>query len=149
MTTLDSDSVSTIDLKAFHSSSPIDYISIYLYNAGNKCILERRIQRVRYTREQKAEALKSIDEIGVAKTVEALKISAQTLYKWRNKAKTTQSPETEATRVGEVFDAQGLLDNDRLMQEKIVQLEAENRALRATIAKYRAALSAVLEVRNE
>ena len=104
---------------------------------------------MRYTREQKAEALKSIDEIGVAKTVEALKISAQTLYKWRNKAKTTQSPETEATRVGEVFDAQGLLDNDRLMQEKIVQLEAENRALRATIAKYRAALSAVLEVRNE
>ncbi len=104
---------------------------------------------MKYTNDQKAEALKSIEEIGVAKTVEALRISAQTLYKWRNEAKTKQSPETNAARAKEVLDAQELLENDRLLQEKIAQLEAENRALRATLIKYRAALAAVLEESNE
>ena len=64
---------------------------------------------MRHTSEQKAEALKSINDIGVAKTVEALNISAQTLYKWRNAAKTTQSHRTDAARVKEVLVAQELL----------------------------------------
>lgn len=99
---------------------------------------------MKYTLEQKTEALKSIEEIGVQKTVEALKISAQTLYKWRNGAKAEQSPATsEADRKS--LDIQALLENDRLMQETIDHLEAENKALRATLIRYRAALAAVLE----
>jgi len=36
---------------------------------------------MKYTPEMKAEALKSIEDIGVAKTAEAMRISVQTLYK--------------------------------------------------------------------
>ena len=39
---------------------------------------------VRYTQEQKEEALKRVQELGVAKASEELHISTQTLYKWRN-----------------------------------------------------------------
>ncbi len=99
---------------------------------------------MRYTLEQKNEALKSVEKIGVPKTVDALKISAQTLYKWRNEAKAEQSPDT-AEADYDVTNAQALLDNDKLMQEKIDHLEAENKASRATLIRYRAALAAVLE----
>ncbi len=109
---------------------------------------------MRYTNEQKAEALKSIEDIGVAKTVEVLKISAQTLYKWRNEAKATQKPEMQdanpvTAKDQKVLDAQELLENDRLLQEKIAHLEAENSVLRAKFVKYRAALAAVLEEGGE
>lgn len=99
---------------------------------------------MRYTPEQKGEALKSVEEIGVAKTVEALKVSAQTLYKWRGEAKAAQSPEQTAAEKT-TLNAQELLENDRLLQVKIAQLEAENKDLRAALMKYRAALAAVLE----
>ena len=99
---------------------------------------------MRYKPEQKAEALKSVEEIGVAKTVEALKVSAQTLYKWRNETKAAQSPE-QAAVAKTTFDAQELLENDRLLKEKIAQLETENKALHEALMKYRVALAAVLE----
>jgi len=97
---------------------------------------------MKYTPEQKAEALESIDRVGVAKTAENLKISTQTLYKWRsdgNKAQPADviEPNTSA--------AKALLANDRIMQDKIESLEAEVKNLRAIVARYRVALSAVLE----
>lgn len=127
----------------------IDDTSMHTYNAGNKYTLERGLGSMKYTSEQKTAALKSIEEIGVAKTVEAMKISAQTLYKWRNEAKAAPSSQTGAALSKETLDAQELLENDRLLQEKISLLEAENKALRATLIKYRAALAAVLEEVNE
>lgn len=68
----------------------------------------------------------------------------QILYKWRNEAKAVQSSET-AGDDSNASSAQALLENDRLLQEKIERLEAENKTLRATLIKYRAALAAVLE----
>lgn len=45
---------------------------------------------VRYTAEQKAQALESIKNIGVPKTSEELNISKQTLYKWNAEEKENQ-----------------------------------------------------------
>lgn len=105
---------------------------------------------MKYTPEMKAEALKSIEDIGVAKTAEAKKISVQTLYKWRNEVKVAQKTEMQdanpdAAKNQKVLDAQELLENDRFLQEKITLLEVENATLRARLVKYRAALAAVLE----
>lgn len=52
----------------------------------------------RYTSEQKAQALQSMAEIGVVKTKEALGISAQTLYKWKNESNPTQAEPKEIRR---------------------------------------------------
>lgn len=96
---------------------------------------------MKYTPELKAEALKSIENIGVAKTVEAMRISPQTLYKWRNESKAIADKSEVNVNV---VSAKELLESDRLLLEKIAQLEVENNTLRATLIKYRAALAAVL-----
>lgn len=104
---------------------------------------------MKYTSEQKSEALKSIHDIGVTKTAEALNISIQTLYKWRTEAD-AQQPETaksksrRTTKIKETLDALALLEKDKSLEQKIAQLEAENVALRTLVVKYRAALAAVL-----
>ena len=96
---------------------------------------------MKYSPELKADALKSIENIGVTKTVEAMKVSSQTLYKWRNESKA--NADKSGVNVN-VVSAKELLESDRLLQEKITQLEVENNTLRATLIKYRAALAAVL-----
>ena len=53
---------------------------------------------VRYTAEQKAQALESIKSIGVPKTFEELNISKQTLYKWSAEEKDNQHPAVTKTR---------------------------------------------------
>jgi transposase-like protein len=104
---------------------------------------------MKYTSEQKSEALKSIQDMGVTKTAEALKISVQTLYKWRTEAD-AQQPETvkskshRTAKVKEMLDVRALLEKDKSLEQKIAQLETENAAQRTLIAKYRAALAAVL-----
>ena len=104
---------------------------------------------MKYTSEQKSEALKSIQDMGVTKTAEALKISVQTLYKWRTEAdaqqtETVKSKGHRTTKVKETLDARALLEKDKSLEQKITQLEVENAALHTLVAKYRAALSAVL-----
>ena len=104
---------------------------------------------MKYTNEQKSEALKSIQNVGVAKTAEALKISVQTLYKWRTEAD-AQQPEAvkskghRTAKVKEILDARALLEKDKSLEQRIAQLETENAALRTLVVKYRAALAAVL-----
>ena len=104
---------------------------------------------MKYTSEQKSEALKNIQDMGVTKTAEALKISVQTLYKWRTEAD-AQQPETvkpkgqHTAKTKETLDARALLEKDKSLEQKITQLEVENAALRTLVAKYRAALAAVL-----
>lgn len=104
---------------------------------------------MKYTGEQKSEALKCIQEMGVTKTAEALKISAQTLYKWRTEAAAQQpdaaKPKGHRTaKTKETLDARALLEEDKSLKQKIAQLEAENSALRSSLVKYRAALAAAL-----
>jgi len=104
---------------------------------------------MKYTSEQKSEALKSIQDMGVTKTAEALKISVQTLYKWRTEAD-AQQPEAakskghRTAKVKEMLDVRALLEKDKSLEQKIAQLETENSALRTSLMKYRAALAAVL-----
>ena len=103
---------------------------------------------VRYTQEQKDEAMRSIEKVGVAKTSEEMKIAVQTLYKWRNDSNATKPPEKSAIKAkgkAKASDARALLANDRTLQKKNDQLEAENKALRATLARYRAMLAAAME----
>ena len=104
---------------------------------------------MKYTSEQKNEAMKSIQDVGVTKTAEVLKISVQTLYKWRAEADVQQpdavKPKSRRTaKTKETLDARALLEKDKSLEQKIAQLEGENSALRATLVKYRAALPAVL-----
>ena len=104
---------------------------------------------MKYTSEQKSEALKSIQEVGVTKTAEALKISVQTLYKWRTEAD-AQQPEAvkskghRTTKIKETLDAHTLIAKDKSLEQKITQLETENSTLRSLLMKYKAALAAVL-----
>ena len=104
---------------------------------------------MKYTSEQKSEALKSIQDMGVTKTADVLKISVQTLYKWRTEADAKQpdavkSKGRRAAKTKEILDARTLLEKDKSLEQKIAQLETENAAQRTLIAKYRAALAAVL-----
>lgn len=99
---------------------------------------------MRYTQEQKAAALKSIEEIGVAKTAEAMSIAVQTLYKWRNESGAAESPPKPAVKA-KSSEVRALLANDRTLQKKNDQLEAENKELRETLARYKTALAALLE----
>ena len=87
--------------------------------------------------------------MGVTKTAEALKISVQTLYKWRTEAdaqqpETVKSKDRRPAKVKETLDARALLEKDKSLEQRIAQLETENAALRTLVVKYRAALAAVL-----
>ena len=89
----------------------------------------------------------------MTKTAKALKISVQTLYKWRGEASTQPSDAEkaqghQAKKNKGKLDARAILENDRNMEQKIAQLEAENLTLRTSLTKDRAALAAVLGESN-
>ena len=88
---------------------------------------------VRYTQEQKEEALKRVQELGVAKASEELHISTQTLYKWRNeiliKIKEDLRNETDKAEPSARIEA----------------LEAENAVLRERNEKMRNLLESMLK----
>lgn len=88
-------------------------------------------ERIRYTEEQKANALALLEEKSVKAVSEELNISVQTLSKWRRDAKgetTTQSKEELLNSV-EAMLAQETIAKDK----QIEKLEAENKELRDTI----------------
>lgn len=94
---------------------------------------------IRYTDEQKQAALESIEKIGISKTSKEMKISTQTLYKWRDAGKA--NPPTD----DKVKKARALLKDDSDDQQKIAQLEAENGKLREKVQKLKKALMAFIE----
>lgn len=116
---------------------------------------------VRYTEEQKANALKRVDEVGVAKAKDELGISSQTLYKWKHdagsitepskpkkraKKLTTDQPKAAADTQSEKIEvAKALLAEPSAVEEKLAQLEVENAKLRETNARLRTALAAFID----
>ena len=99
---------------------------------------------MKYKPEQKVAALESIKEVGIAKTAEAMKISTQTLYKWRNESSEAQTAVAQQSDAN-TSAAEALLANDRIMEKTIARLEEEVKDLRAVNARIKAALMAVLE----
>ena len=93
---------------------------------------------IRYTDEQKAQALQYMSENGAKKTKEKFGISIQTLYKWRNG--------DDAPKPDKVPDEiSALLKEDSGAVQKIAQLEKENLALRTQNEKLKKALRFFLD----
>lgn len=88
-------------------------------------------ERIRYTEEQKANALALLEEKSVKAVSEELNISVQTLSKWRRDAKgeTTSQSKEELLNSVEAMLAQETIAKDK----QIEKLEAENKELRDTI----------------
>lgn len=88
-------------------------------------------ERIRYTEEQKANALALLEEKSVKAVSEELNISVQTLSKWRRdaKGKTTSQSKEELLNSVEAMLAQETIAKDK----QIEKLEAENKELRDTI----------------
>lgn len=88
-------------------------------------------ERIRYTEEQKANALALLEEKSVKAVSEELNISVQTLSKWRRDAKgeTTAQSKEELLNSVEAMLAQETIAKDK----QIEKLEAENKELRDTI----------------
>jgi transposase-like protein len=115
---------------------------------------------IRYSNEQKAEALNLAAEIGVLKASEQLNISVQTVYKWKRDAEDAANPSGRAGKSARkrgassasaandedaAYDASPFddgskpsmkdlqTDNIRLIEENSM-LKAENRRLKSAIA---------------
>lgn len=102
--------------------------------------------RVRYTEEQKAQALQSVQEIGVAKTSEAMGISLQTLYKWKAQTGNTEAAATTKRRGRKAKeDARALLAEADDTTVRLAALQEENLRLREINQKLRKALAAMLD----
>ena len=94
---------------------------------------------VRYTQEQKDEAMRSIEKVGVAKTSEEMKIAVQTLYKWRNDSNATKPPEKSAGISGA-----GDLYTSILSINELGSISNENALLSASLEGVAALLSHTL-----
>lgn len=102
--------------------------------------------RIRYTDEQKAQALESIQKNGVAKTGEAMGISLQTLYKWKNQNITEETPATGKRRGRKPKEAaRALLAETDDTAARLTAVQEENLRLRETNQKLRKALAALLD----
>lgn len=100
--------------------------------------------RVRYTEEQKAQALQSVQEIGVAKTSEAMGISLQTLYKWKSQSGEVDATSRRRSRKAK-DDARALLAEADDTTVRLAALQEENLRLREMNQKLRKALAAMLD----
>lgn len=103
---------------------------------------------IRYTAEQKENALNRMQEIGAKKTQEELGISVQTLYKWRTEraggAPKPAAKEKKAKKQND--DVKALLNDDDALLEKLNRLESENAALLAMNMKLKKALKAFVDM---
>lgn len=102
---------------------------------------------VRYTQEQKEEALNRVREIGVAKASEELHISVQTLYKWRNEVLVKIKEERQTKEAGELDPStvKALIDPTIELKARVEALEAENMVLRERNEKMRTLLESMLK----
>lgn len=114
---------------------------------------------VRYTQEQKENALKRVEEIGAKQAGTELGISMQTLYKWRAEAKAAAGEVSEKKTVkkktakktnqkivdNSIENIRALLAEDDAMAAKIARLEEENAALIAMNSKLKKALASFIE----
>ena len=98
---------------------------------------------VRYTEEQKAQALQYMAENGVQKAKEELGISVQTLYKWRNGGAAPKAGQKRGRKPSKEVAA--LLKDDGGAVQKIAQLEKENLALRTQNEKLKKAIQSFLD----
>ncbi|MEG2702146.1 MAG: hypothetical protein RSA65_05980, partial [Clostridia bacterium] len=76
---------------------------------------------------KKQNALQSIEHVGVRQTHEDTGISIQTLYKWKNE----KQHSSQASHTNSTLEIAKLLENDKLLETKIKQLEDENEKQRA------------------
>ena len=97
----------------------------------------------RYGEDIKAQALASINAVGVKKTSEEMGLSIQTLYKWRNEGKKPSA--SKGIKEGKSDDLIQIIKEDAGLQKKIQQLEEENANLRKTIARMKKAFAAMFE----
>ena len=104
---------------------------------------------IRYTEEQKADALKRVGEIGAPKASEELHISIQTLYKWKNEGK-GKAPGKKTKGKGKIVklptpdNVKGLLEESNGDKITIKTLKEENEKLRTMNERLRNALSAFI-----
>lgn len=102
---------------------------------------------MRYTSQQKEEALARIAEVGVSKASEELGISAQTLYKWQRESKAEAMPlALDAQLPADVSQAIAAIqqDNQALLQ-KLESMERELAALRESNERLKNALLAFIQ----
>lgn len=112
---------------------------------------------VRYTSEQKADALKMLSEVGAKKTQENLGISLQTIYKWKNEAtnadggsakrsaKKKKIVSTKASIKALIASDDGSLASFEALRAENNRLTSENNTLRVTNQKLKKALAALTE----
>lgn len=121
---------------------------------------------MKYSTEQKAEALQLMAAVGISEAVEKTGISMATLFRWKKEAgsavvpkakgKATQKevqkkkalPKGKTTKIAKetaTEAARALLQEDDSLLLKIRQLQSENAALESKNAKLKKALAALLD----
>lgn len=100
---------------------------------------------MRYTPDIKRKALEMMASVGVNQTSEDMKITKNTLYKWRNEQKAIEA-ERAATATETAQEAQKAAVSDEMaLQSAVIQrLEEENAALKDQNEKLKKALVALL-----
>jgi len=98
--------------------------------------------------EKKAEALACIAEIGVQKTSEEMKISVQTLYKWRNEVRdgadsAQPNMDTDAMRQF-IQDGEMQAASIKRLEDESAKLREENAKLRQENARLKIAIKAFI-----
>jgi transposase-like protein len=101
-------------------------------------------KRMRYTEQQKADALKLVDEIGATKASEQLSVSYATLLAWR-KHRTVDVVPTDPVHVaGEKITAPR--DDDQPLEAQVRMLKHEVAQLKAQLVRQSKAIQALSSI---
>ncbi len=99
---------------------------------------------IKYTDEQKKQAMELVAQKGIRAAHDELGIAIQTLYKWRNNAGVAPSPRGRKPKAQRV-DAAKLVNDNEYLETKIKTLEAEVKLLVEKNAALRKALAAFID----